>query len=203
MIDYHDLGIALGAVMESPLMEGKPRSSQWPTVRAEKLEATPKCEACERGDRTSNQVHHIKPYHLFPELELERSNLLTMCPACHFVIGHLGDWRLYDPDVYASSIIHRERVRKAKRKTERILCWNDGQRQPYDEHANYGELYDANGVKLTSLVLRANLTTGDVWHFTQDEQGRFVEDDTRNPVVSLTRHPAPLKFVPFTPGESK
>lgn len=78
-----------------PLFGGKPRSPQWDRVRAEHLRLHPTCAAC--GGRDSLQVHHIKPYHLFPELELEPMNLLTLCTGrkscnCHLEYGHNGDW---------------------------------------------------------------------------------------------------------------
>ena len=36
------------------------------------------------------------------ELELDERNLITLCEAGenhHFVVGHLGDWRSYNPEV--------------------------------------------------------------------------------------------------------
>lgn len=67
-----------------------PRSSQWPSARRHHLEKHPACEAC---GKTSGwiEAHHIKPFHEHPELELEESNLITLCRDHHFRVGH-------DPD---------------------------------------------------------------------------------------------------------
>lgn len=70
------------------LNEAHPRSPKWPAVRAEHLKDHPICEVC---GATKVEVHHIKPFHLRRDLELERSNLITLCREHHFKVGH-------DPD---------------------------------------------------------------------------------------------------------
>jgi 5-methylcytosine-specific restriction endonuclease McrA len=46
------------------------------------------------------QVHHKKPFHLHPELELDPANLVTLCMTssneCHLRIGHSGDFKAYN-----------------------------------------------------------------------------------------------------------
>lgn len=84
---------------------GKPRSPQWDEVRDRHLAANPRCLCC--GRRENLQVHHIKPYHLFPELELEPSNLIVLCSGgpinCHYLAGHGGaGWHRYIENVNAS-----------------------------------------------------------------------------------------------------
>ena len=48
-------------------------------------------------------VHHKKPFHLFPELELESTNLITLCmdgdKDCHIKLGHGGSFKAYNPNV--------------------------------------------------------------------------------------------------------
>ena len=59
---------------------GKPdvvRSSVWPKLRAEHLKREPACAVCGKTDGAT--PHHVKPVHLFPELELYESNLITLC----------------------------------------------------------------------------------------------------------------------------
>lgn len=74
----------------------RPRSPRWRAIREAHLLGHPACSACGR-DR-SVEVHHLKPFHLRPELELDPANLLTLCssgPAganCHLLVGHAGDW---------------------------------------------------------------------------------------------------------------
>lgn len=77
---------------------GKPlavRSTQWPTVRNHFLEQHNVCAACGRKDKL--EVHHIKPFHLDKNLELDPNNLITLCEQedtrCHLVIGHLNNWK--------------------------------------------------------------------------------------------------------------
>lgn len=89
--------------MLKEVIQGKPnatrRSSQWPKCRKAKLAEQKTCEAC--GSKKSLEVHHIKPFHLFPDLELVQSNLMVLCEGegcnCHFTFGHLLNWKSYNP----------------------------------------------------------------------------------------------------------
>ena len=72
------------------LLSGESRSQHWPTVRKHFIESHPACEAC--GTKDDLNVHHVKPFHEFPELELDPSNLITLCREHHFAVGHLGNW---------------------------------------------------------------------------------------------------------------
>ena len=88
------------------LLTGKPncaRSPKWPEVRKSHLVVQPKCQVC-NGTKDLN-VHHIKPVHLYPHLELDNNNLITLCEAnqCHFTIGHGRDWKAYNPNVIADA----------------------------------------------------------------------------------------------------
>ncbi len=68
---------------------GAARSGKWPSVRAEYLRLHPTCEAC--GTDKELNVHHVHPFHEHPELELQMSNLITLCREHHLTLGH-------DPD---------------------------------------------------------------------------------------------------------
>ena len=70
---------------------GAARSGKWSEVRRDFLKLHPACEAC--GIKDDLNVHHIKPFNQFPELELDPSNLITLCRKHHFEVGHLGNWR--------------------------------------------------------------------------------------------------------------
>lgn len=77
--------------LDGPIVEG-PRSPQWPAVRAAHIRKYPRCEAC--GTLEFVEVHHVKSFHEHPDLELEPSNLISLCRGKanhHFKIGH-------DPD---------------------------------------------------------------------------------------------------------
>lgn len=80
---------------------GAKRSSKWAKVRETHLKANPTCACC--GGKEKLEVHHIQPFHLRPELELEPSNLITLCESgkhglnCHLLMGHLGNWKTWNP----------------------------------------------------------------------------------------------------------
>ena len=82
-----------------------PRASEWVYVRNEFVRRHPRCEAC--GSGYNLNVHHIKPFHLYPELELDEGNLITLCREHHFRIGHDPDgkgpakpnWSASNPNV--------------------------------------------------------------------------------------------------------
>ena len=82
---------------------GKARSPKWPHVEKLHLKLEPACAAC--GSVKKLNVHHKKPFHLFPELELDLNNLITLCmdKECHEKIGHGGNFKDYNPDVEADS----------------------------------------------------------------------------------------------------
>lgn len=76
---------------------GKERSPEWGKVRKYHLAKQPFCAVC--GKKEKLQVHHINPFHLHPELELDPNNLITLCENgnktidCHLVFGHFGNFR--------------------------------------------------------------------------------------------------------------
>lgn len=82
---------------------GTKRSSKWPTVRRKHLEKFPTCAVC--GGRDKIEVHHIQPFHAKPELELDPSNLISLCESksfgivCHVLVGHCGNYKKINPDV--------------------------------------------------------------------------------------------------------
>jgi 5-methylcytosine-specific restriction endonuclease McrA len=89
------------------------RSSRWPAARGEHVARHPTCAAC--GGTKQLNVHHILPFHLFPELELAPENLITLCEKkhCHFVWGHLNaNWKTWNESV-------SEDARRWLRKVER------------------------------------------------------------------------------------
>lgn len=79
----------------------KLRSPHWPAIRRAHLAREPSCQACGGVDQL--EVHHIRPFHLHPDLELDQANLITLCehPAhnCHFHVGHFFNWHAWNPRV--------------------------------------------------------------------------------------------------------
>jgi len=94
------------------------RAGEWPRVRAEFVRLHPVCEAC--GSRSTLNVHHVRPFHLYPNLELDPDNLITLCRENHFKVGHDPDgpwkpkrpsWSYWNPNVRE----HASIMRKGKR----------------------------------------------------------------------------------------
>ena len=88
------------------------RSGSWARVRREYLAREPACAAC--GRTKTVEVHHVIPYHEQPDLELDPSNLLTLCgDPCHLVHGHLLSWTRANRHVREDAARYRERLREA------------------------------------------------------------------------------------------
>ena len=93
-----------------------PRSNKWPTVRKHYLEKHPACEVC--GHTKDLQVHHCKPFHLNPSLELDETNLITLCErgedGCHLIFGHLYDFHAFNPNVREDAAAWAEKIKNRK-----------------------------------------------------------------------------------------
>ena len=92
------------------------RSPQWPKVRIAHLQEFPECAACGRTDHLN--VHHILPFHLCPEKELDPANLITLCENdtinCHLLWGHLGSWKAYNPSVIIDALWINGKIKNRK-----------------------------------------------------------------------------------------
>lgn len=79
------------------------RSGHWPAVRKQHLATHPYCAVC--GGKEKLEVHHIRPFHLHPALELDPANFVTLCEAnkggvnCHLLFGHLGNFKSFNTGV--------------------------------------------------------------------------------------------------------
>ena len=93
--------------LRSRAPKGSRRSRQWSRVRKKWLGEHGACAVC--GNRRKLEVHHKLPFHLHPELELDSTNLVTLCEDkynginCHLVIGHLGSFMSYNVNVDADA----------------------------------------------------------------------------------------------------
>lgn len=87
------------------------RSPAWQKVKNIHLREYPECAAC--GSRRKVEVHHKKPFHTHPELELDPDNLITLCETathgviCHLLFGHLGNYKSINDNVVEDSIMWR------------------------------------------------------------------------------------------------
>ena len=76
------------------------RSKNWPSVRKAYINQHPKCEICGKKPLLrSNEVHHILPFHLYPTLELNPENFITLCRTHHFEWGHFFSFKSYNQDI--------------------------------------------------------------------------------------------------------
>lgn len=78
----------------------KTRSPLWSRARDEYVKEHPECAAC--SSKNHLQVHHIKPFHIHPELELDPTNFIVLCmdiDDCHLNIGHGDSFKAYNPNV--------------------------------------------------------------------------------------------------------
>jgi len=61
------------------------RRKRWRNLRSYHLMESPLCVECEKEGRliTANVVDHIIPRRKRPDLELDQSNLQSLCDSCH------------------------------------------------------------------------------------------------------------------------
>lgn len=94
---------AIGAMLQTvgiePYVSGHPlsmagRSPGWTALRNRYLTVNPACVIT--GAIENIDVHHVKPVSLFPELELAWDNLITLRRDVHLLIGHCGNWSLWN-----------------------------------------------------------------------------------------------------------
>jgi hypothetical protein len=95
----------------SPLFGAK-RSPDWYSTRNQFVKNNPHCAFC--GTEKKLEVHHVIPVHVRPEMELEESNLITLCEPDHFRIGHFCNWNNYNLTVKNDCEIFYKRILDSK-----------------------------------------------------------------------------------------
>lgn len=75
------------------------RAPTWTALRRKYLAANPVCIIT--GSKVDLDVHHVRPVSLFPELELVWDNLATVRRDVHLLVGHCGNWSLWNEDFHA------------------------------------------------------------------------------------------------------
>jgi 5-methylcytosine-specific restriction protein A len=86
------------------------RSPKWSSVRKLHLKDNPNCAACGRNKKL--EVHHKIPVHIYPEGELDTSNLITLCSdPCHIIFGHLMNFKSYNKYVVEDCAVYLDRVK--------------------------------------------------------------------------------------------
>lgn len=82
---------------------GGKRSPRWRGVRNANIKKN--CECCGKKGTLLKplNLHHILPYHISPEDELNPKNFLTACRSCHYLLCHLRNWKSWDSEIEENS----------------------------------------------------------------------------------------------------
>ena len=104
---------ALGHLPSHPVY-GAARSGRWPALRKKYLALHPTCAAC--GSTEEVEPHHVRPFHIHPDLELDAENLISLCEKhnCHLAFGHNYDWHAYNPHVAEDCRIQAMRTKQRR-----------------------------------------------------------------------------------------
>ena len=103
------------AAVQEKIEKKHPRSSKWPKVRKDFLAKNPACAVC--GGKKKLNVHHMRPFHLHPDLELDPANLITLCEDddnginCHLAIGHLGSFKSFNESVIEDAKVWSDKIK--------------------------------------------------------------------------------------------
>lgn len=98
-------------------MFSKPRDKRWAKESKQYLADNPHCVVCGTSDYCV--VHHLKPFHLFPELEMCPMYWRTVCETPshndHFAVGHLFNWTNYNESFDDLSKRFRDLLRESRK----------------------------------------------------------------------------------------
>lgn len=91
------------------------RSAGWSKVRKHFLKDNPFCAVC--GTKHNLDVHHITPFKENPLLELEPSNLITLCGkfSHHLTFGHLMSFKKYNPSLKEDISLFTLKIQNARK----------------------------------------------------------------------------------------
>ena len=87
---------------------GAKRSSSWSATRKRFMRSVDRCAVCPRT--RGLEAHHVIPFHIAPDLELEPENLIALCRRCHLFVGHLCAWARFNPSVRSEARYWRFRL---------------------------------------------------------------------------------------------
>ena len=96
--------------------KGAKRSSHWSKTRKQVLALNRKCAVC--GSKKTLRVHHIVPFHLAPDMELDPDNLVVLCENkkyginCHLLLGHVGNFRRTNPSCEIDIMVWNKKLNK-------------------------------------------------------------------------------------------
>jgi hypothetical protein len=101
---------------EQAAKHGIARSPHWEHFKEEYEKTHPKqCAYC--GSTHKVQLHHCEPFHLDPSRELDPTNMIWLCEESpsdhHLKIGHLGDFKKFNPNVVEDCRMNEQKLRKS------------------------------------------------------------------------------------------
>lgn len=74
---------------------GATRAKGWRRFREANIENY--CRYCDSF--VLLELHHIIPFNVAPEKELDKDNVVTLCRWCHFKLGHFCDWWSWNENI--------------------------------------------------------------------------------------------------------
>lgn len=98
----------IGLMARNPALVLSPRkTAEYAHAMAAHRKAFPACAYC--GRTKAVDVHHIRPVGIAPYLAADGDNMITLCrkPQCHFIVGHMGDWKTFNSMVESTCIAVR------------------------------------------------------------------------------------------------
>jgi HNH endonuclease len=102
--------------MKKP-MDNK-RSDKWPALRKKFLKDKT-CAVC--GGKRKLEAHHVLPFHINRAKELDVQNLMPLCEGnpslnCHLVVGHLFNFKGFNPQAVDDAANIRFKVAENKKR---------------------------------------------------------------------------------------
>ena len=91
---------------------GSTRSPKWSEVRNKFIKENPTCAVCGKKGTALKPLnaHHLAPFHLHPEDELNPRNLISLCRPDHLLFGHLNNFKAFNPNVEEDSKIWKDKI---------------------------------------------------------------------------------------------
>lgn len=88
------------------------RDPGWGALRREIIAEFKQCAAC--GSKKELEAHHVVPFHLAPEREMDKRNLIVLCRDDHYTFGHFKNWKRWNPDVRRDVVVYRNALERSK-----------------------------------------------------------------------------------------
>lgn len=111
----------LGFRAEHPDRAPIPRSGKWPAFENLLIAERKACRACGNMNVKELTGHHVEPFHLAPNRELDPTNVEILCSNgpgvhCHRFFGHCGNWRIANMRVREDADAARAMLRRVRGK---------------------------------------------------------------------------------------